>query len=122
MSEHNYNDLLTNLVSEHKPQQLKEFIKQNPLYNYYFTTENGSNLLHICVERTSSALLETLQVLISQGLDPKAVNALFKTPIDIANENDNVAAVAYLKDNINKRMKRNQDYLNTGIEPLDYLD
>ena len=63
-----------------------------------------------------------LQFLIYQGIDPKAVNALFKTPIDIANENENIAAVAYLKDNINKRLKRNQDFLNTGIEPLDNLE
>lgn len=122
MSNNNHKEIVTKFVSEHKTQQLRDFLNKEPSYNYSFTNESGSNLLHICVEKTSSSMLETLQFLVQRGLDPKAVNALFKTPIDIANENDNIAAVAYLKDYISKRMKVNQDYLNSGIEPLDSLD
>lgn len=123
MSAENYNELLTKLVSEHKSQQLIDFIKKNPDYDYYFTDYNGSNLLHICVEKTSAAMLETLQILVNQGLDTRAVNAIFKTPINIANDHDNVAAVAFLKNFISKRDRQNQDLLNKGIEPLsDYID
>lgn len=123
MSTENYNELLTKLVSEHKSQQLLDFVKKNPDYNYYFTDSNGSNLLHVCVEKTSSSMLETLQVLVNQGLDARAVNAMFKSPINIANDNDNIAAVAYLKNFIMKRDMQNQNELNKGTGSLDdYFD
>lgn len=103
------------MVEQHSSSQVNDFIKKNPDFDYGFTDYDGNNLLHHCVKRTSTYMLETLQILLNKGIDPKGVNAEFKTPIDVANQNDNISAVALLKFNISARNARNEKIVS-GLE------
>jgi hypothetical protein len=80
----------------------------------------------MCLSKSSDeinnvALLSTLQQLLQLGIDPVGVNSSFKTPIDIANENENYEATSLLKYTIDMRNKKNHHCMVTGQEPNDYI-
>jgi hypothetical protein len=128
MTEDSKKEMLIQMVLNYKHVQLKSFITQNScsVFNYYFTDNQGNNLIHMCLSKSSDeinnvALLSTLQQLLQLGIDPVGVNSSFKTPIDIANENENYEATSLLKYTIDMRNKKNHHFMVTGQEPNDYI-
>lgn len=111
-------EIVIKLVEQHNSSSLNDFIKKNKGFNISFTDLEGNNLLHYCVKRTSPHMLETLQILLNNGVDARAVNSNFHTPIDVANNNENVSAVSLLKFTISMRNSKNERII-MGVENSD---
>lgn len=111
-------DIVIKLVEQHSSSLLNDFLKKNSGFNINFTDIEGNNLLHYCVKRTSPNMLETLQILLNLGVDPRGVNARFQTPIDVANNNENTSAVSLLKYTITMRNSKNERII-LGVESSD---